>query len=198
MKLSILVPSVDTRRQTFLPIMLNRLYGQLDLLPEEQRKEVEIMFLVDNKTINLGKKRNQMAELARGEYISYVDDDDRITDDYISSILEATKEGKDCIVFQAEVSAFGSIRPCLYSVDNHKEESNARFFLRKPNHICAVKRDIVLRVKFPELMWGEDTDYANRLHPLLKTETKINRVLYYYDYNPDTSETRKYKDNPSG
>jgi len=197
MKLSILVPSVHTRRDTFLPVMINSLYGQLDLLPEELKKEVEILFLVDNKTINLGKKRNQMAGLANGKYISYVDDDDRLADDYISSILKATEEDNDCIVFYAEVSVNGLVKPCYYSI-NYENVNTPRHYERSPNHICAVKRETILKVKFPEMMYGEDKDYSERLKPLLKTQTKINRILYYYDFNQETSETYKYKDNQNG
>lgn len=193
MKLSILVPSVDTRRNTFLPTMLNRLYGQLDLLPVNLRGEVEILFLVDNKTINLGKKRNQLAEISRGDYIVYVDDDDRISDDYISSILQATNEDKDCIVFHAQVDGWGVVKPCYYSIDYPEDSNNKRYYMRTPNHICAIKREHVLKAKFPEKMYGEDKDYAIKLKPLLKTETKIAKILYYYDFNPQTSETHKYK-----
>ena len=39
MKLSILVPSVAERRNTFLPKCLDMLYGQLESLPVEQQKE---------------------------------------------------------------------------------------------------------------------------------------------------------------
>jgi glycosyltransferase involved in cell wall biosynthesis len=77
-KLSILIPSVSERRNTFLPKSLEMLYGQLEGLDAEKQKQVEIIYLIDNKTIMLGDKRNLMISMASGKYISFVDCDDCI------------------------------------------------------------------------------------------------------------------------
>lgn len=193
MKLSILVPSVHTRRNTFLNKSLNMLYNQLESLPQHQQKEVEILYIIDNKTIMLGDKRNSLVDLASGEYVVFVDDDDRISDNYISSILEATQHNTDCITFLAEVSLNGDIpKICDYST-RHKYDYNTKTqYNRIPNHICAVKRDLVQRIKFPSILYGEDSAYSKLLLPLLKSEHQIKEVLYYYDYNQETTETQMH------
>tara|TARA_R110000772_G_scaffold145504_1_gene255455 strand:- start:13194 stop:14513 length:1320 start_codon:yes stop_codon:yes gene_type:complete len=188
MKLSILVPSVAERRNTFLPKSLNMLYGQLESLPIEQQKQVEILYLIDNKTIMLGDKRNQLVDMAKGDYISFVDCDDRISDDYISSLLEGIETGFDSIVFLASVSLNG-LEPkiCRYSKDYPSDYNTDTEYHRLPNHIPCIKKEVSKKVSFPSLKSAEDAFYAKLLKPHLKTEHKIDKVLYYYDYNDMTT-----------
>lgn len=195
--LSILVPSISTRRDTFLNKSLNMLYGQLDKLSPEDQKKVEILFLIDNKTNILGEKRNKMVNIAQGEYIVFVDDDDRLSPKYIKSILDATQFKKDCIVFQAEVTRNGR-RPvkCLYDIKFKEDENTPTEYHRIPNHICCIRKDIAKKVKFSKLKYGEDAEYSKRLLPKLKSQHMINEILYYYDFNTRTSETYMHREKP--
>lgn len=192
MKLSILVPGVHTRRNNFLPKSLDMLYGQLERLSYEDQKKVEIIYLIDNKTIMLGQKRNVMIDMCKGKYISFVDDDDRVSNDYIKTLLEATEKDKDVISFQCEVTQNGSKKKiCYYNSEYEKDHNDNKGYHRLPNHICAVKRDIALKVPFPSIKYGEDATYARLLKPLLKTQLHIPRILYYYDYNHLTTEAQE-------
>ena len=100
-KLSILILSTHTRRNTFLPISLNMVYGQLE--KSKYKENVEILYLVDNKIMTVGEKRNKLKSIASGEYIVFVDDDDRIADTYIDDIVEATLSSPDVISFNFEL-----------------------------------------------------------------------------------------------
>lgn len=188
-----MIPSVDSRRNTFLPKSLSMVYGQYDKLDEADKKEVEIVYIIDNKTLMLGDKRNKMLELAQGKYAVFVDDDDRISDDYIKTLLDATNSDADVITFNAEVRINGGIPMiCDYSKE-HKEDYNADKYYRIPNHICCVKREVGLLSEFPSVIYGEDSGYSKNLLKYLKTEHKIDKVLYYYDYNSSTSVTQEWK-----
>lgn len=196
--LSILVCSVHTRYQTFLPKIQEQLYTQLDKLAEADQQRVEIIVLVDNKQLMLGHKRNTMIDIAQGKYISFVDDDDRIADDYIATLLAATEKGTDSIVFTAMVSQNGEpAKPCYYSKDHKRDYNKSNAYYRIPNHICCIKREVSLKSSFPNILYGEDAGYGKVLLPFLKTEYKIDKVLYYYDYNADTTETQGWKYNMS-
>lgn len=188
MKLSILVPSVAERRNTFLPKSLDMLYGQLEALPLEDQKQVEIIYLIDNKTMMLGDKRNLMVDMAKGQYISFVDCDDRISSDYISSLLEGIKSGADAIVFLAEVSLNGNPpKICRYSKDYGRDYNTENEYHRLPNHIPCIRKAISKKASFPSLKRAEDSGYARLLRPHIRTEYKIEKVLYYYDYNDMTT-----------
>lgn len=194
--LSILVCSVDTRYKTFLPLIQEQLFTQYNALPELDRERVEIIVLTDNKKMMLGHKRNVMVDIAQGKYITFVDDDDRVSDDYIAELLAATASDADSIVFTAMVSLNGAeALPCYYSKDFKRDYNKPKAYYRIPNHICCVKRERSLKSSFPNILYGEDAGYGKVLLPFLKTEHKIDKVLYYYDYNADTTETQRWRYN---
>lgn len=189
--LSLLVCSVHTRRSTFAPKIMDQLFGQWEALPEADRDRVEIMILTDNKSMMLGEKRNVMVDAARGEYVQFIDDDDRIAEDMISSVLAATADRPDVITFLASVSINGAEpKPCHYSLRWASDQNTANGYRRLPNHICAVRREFALKAPFPALPYREDSGYAKLLRPLLKTEQHIGRVLYHYDYSTTTTEAQ--------
>jgi len=187
MKLSILICSVVNRGNTFLPKLLGQLDDQLKLIDQS---EVEVLVLTDNKHMPVGDKRNKLIDMASGEYCVFVDDDDRISDDYVSSILEATESKKDAIVFNADVSLNGGTpKTCCYSINNKKNYDTDDSYFRLPNHITAVKTSIAKKVGFKGISFQEDNDYSIRLLPEIKTEHKIDKTLYFYDYDDYSSET---------
>lgn len=194
MKLSILVCSTHNRYKTFLPAILDQLFGQYEKLEDSKKREVEILTLVDNKTIMLGTKRNNLIEISKGEYLVFVDDDDRLSEDYIESILDATDSCADVITFTVMVSLNGEDpKPCHYSINYQEDYNTPEAYHRLPNHIMAVRRELAEHVWFKPVLYGEDSDYSKRLQPFLKTEYAINKVLYHYDYNIDTTEAQEHQ-----
>lgn len=169
------------------------LYGQLESLPEEKQRQIEIIFLIDNKTISLGEKRNMMVDIAKGEYVTHVDSDDRITTDYLISLLDAIESGADAITFQVSVTLNGGkAKICKYSKEYKRDYNTPIEYRRIPNHICCVKKEVSLKSSYPSIPYGEDAAYAKLLLPHIKTEHKINRVLYHYDFNENTTETQEH------
>lgn len=79
MKLSILILSIPSRLSNFLPTLLQNLLKQA----EPFKNQVEILTLIDNKVRSIGKKRQNLIDIAEGEYIAFIDDDDRVSDNYI-------------------------------------------------------------------------------------------------------------------
>lgn len=194
--LSILVCSVHTRYKTFLPLIQDQLYDQLAALSEADQDRVEILILTDNKRMMLGHKRNTMVSIAQGKYIAFVDDDDRLAPDYLTQLLTATATDADSIVFKAEVSLNGEpAKICDYSKDHRRDYNHKDGYYRIPNHICCIKRSVSLKSSFPNVLYGEDAGYGKVLLPFLKTEHKINKILYYYDYNSETTETQAWRNN---
>ncbi len=152
---------------------------------------VEVIICTDNKQMKVGDKRNLLVNLASGERIAFLDDDDRIESCYKSELLEATKSGADVITFQVSVSLNGKPpKICLYSKEYKKDYNDPVRYYRLPNHLMCVKRELALQVPFTSVNFGEDADYAKRLKRLLNTEFQINKVLYHYDFNSQTTETQ--------
>ncbi len=189
--LSVLVCTVHTRRNTFGPKITEQVYTQFEDLPPDYQDRLEIIILSDNKQMMLGHKRNVMVDMAQGRYVQFVDDDDRIADDMFKTVLDAIRTDADVITFLASVSLNGGEpKLCHYSKDFKRDVNTADEYQRLPNHICAVKRELAQRSSFPNVPHGEDSAYSKLLRPLLKTETFIDRPLYFYDYSDATSETQ--------
>ena len=98
---------------------------------------VEILVLLENKKRTIRKKRNVLIEQAKGIFVVFVDDDDRIESNYVSSLCSAINEtpNVDCIVFDVLVNFnihFSKV--CKYGKEfEHGEDAN--YYYRKPNHL---------------------------------------------------------------
>jgi hypothetical protein len=53
------------------------------------------------------------------------------------------------------------------------------------------KRDILLKAPFESRNMMEDTIFAGKVSRLVETELRLDRILYYYDSDPRTSESIK-------
>ncbi|SDW43355.1 Glycosyl transferase family 2 [Marininema mesophilum] len=176
-KLSILIPSIPGRL-THLARMVSELERQSQQLP------VEILVLIDNKKSSIGVKRNVLLNQAQGEFITFVDDDDRVETDYIHTLLETiyNHPDADCIPFDVEVNLSGlSKKICKYDIQySHSEDDH--YYYRKPNHIMCYAKKIAVKHKYMDINYGEDDEWAERASKLVQKQIKIDKVLYYYDY----------------
>ena len=180
MILSILICTLE-KRKGFLKTLLESLHKQMC-------EDVEILQHCDNGEMTTGAKRNKLVSIARGKYVVFVDDDDAVAPDYIPSIIEAAKNDSDAIVFNGTMTTDGSdekkwyiSKDLPYKADT---EDGKVIYLRYPNHIVPIKREIALQVKFQDIRVGEDYLWATAIHDrgLIKTETKIDKLLYHYQY----------------
>jgi glycosyltransferase involved in cell wall biosynthesis len=177
--LSVLVACLPQRAELARPL--------LESLWRQATPDVEVLALTDNQRRTIGDKRNAMLDMARGEYVAFVDDDDMVTDDYVSSILGAL--GSDVVVFDVDVTINGGTPfPMRFSKD-YGQVNYDRLWERCPNHLMPVRRELAPR--FPDVNVGEDAEYARRLKSMLRTETRIDRALYHYRYSDAVTATQR-------
>lgn len=189
--LTIAIASI-TKRAKQLQVLIEGLNSQAKNFP------VEILILTDNQKISVGKKRDRLINLSQGKYIAFVDDDDRIAADYLPLIFDACAQnpGVDCVTFDSLVTWTGydgfiaSKKPCSFGLKNQFQDLPDRY-LRTPNHLCAIRRELALKESHEDANWGEDRWWELNLLPHLKTEYHIDKILYYYEYNEATSETQR-------
>lgn len=186
MLLSILICTIDSRKNEF-----NKLLTKLKM---QALDEVEILSICDNKEMTIGAKRNKLLKMAEGDYVCFVDDDDSVSDDYINSILKATKSKPDCIGFKIECNMEGKIESAIASnrYDTWCENKDGYRYCRTIYHKTPVKREIALKIGYKDIRYAEDHDYSSRLKQsgLLKKEVFIDKVLYYYNYKFENHKTK--------
>ena len=197
--LTILVPSIPSRIDYFYPRIMKQLLDQT-----KKYDNIELISVFDNKKRTIGKKRDDMLNLAQGKYVTFVDDDDRLSDDYIDEIMNAIvvsttttnidiTNDVDCIVYNTICCVNnGSIKKlCKYGIEFTLGNINGGLEWRgKPAHTMVWKSSIAKKHRFSDMGWGEDFDWVNRAYLDIKTQHRIDKVLYYYDANyATTSET---------
>jgi glycosyltransferase involved in cell wall biosynthesis len=183
MKLSILIPSVPSRFKK-----MEKLFKKL----ESQGGDVEILVFTDNKKRSIGYKRDALVQIARGDYLAFVDDDDDISGDYVKEILSSL-EG-DIVVFKSEATLNGKKLIVDFDKDYENEEvtpdgeGGLRDVKRRPFHVCVWKSSLAKKFHFPDSNYGEDWKWCEQVLGEVKTQTKINKVLHYYNFKNELSE----------
>lgn len=186
LKLSLLLATIENRASLFALL-------HAEILKQAEGKPVEILVACDAKQISIGKKRQNLLEQATGDYIAYIDDDDWIAPTYVDDILKALESNPDCVGFkitcttngQNQQSAIASMRYPTWR-ENVDGYAHARSTYHKTPH----KRELGLKVGFHDIRYGEDRPYSMKLMQYVKTESFIDKVLYFYRYRTESFMTK--------
>lgn len=178
--LSILICSLTARDAS-----LQRLLGIL--IPQCNGQPVEIVVEKDEGQLSIGQKRQRLLECAKGQYMAFVDDDDAVSTDYVDEITWALR----CCPTATHCSLRGYLlqeqhkRRLFEHSNKYKEWGTVNnVFVRPPNHLNVIRRDLALEAGFENLSWSEDKLYSEKLVQLdcLTHEAWIEPILYYYYY----------------
>lgn len=187
MLLSILICTIPSRKEMLDMLIDNLTYQRGNLPFTYQGCEVnEVQISVDNTHgISTGAKRNKLLKGAHGKFIVFIDDDDRISDEYLIQIIKTIKANPDvdCIGMKGWITTNGTDKKDWeISKDFGSWYEKDNIYYRTPNHISPVRREIALKVGFPDKNFGEDADYSMGILPYLKSEAKIDVQIYFYLY----------------
>ena len=195
MKLSILVPTVPRRLDNCFTSLIKKLETQIS-----NKTKIEIIGFYDNKKRTTGEKRNNLLSLAKGEYLVFIDDDDDISDDYIESICDALHKNPnvDCVVFDCITTVNGkkpvhSEYSINYEYRTFKSKPEMPYedeWRGRPAHTMVWKSTIAKKHIYDDKNYEEDVHWVKRAYKDIKVEVRIPKVLYYYKFNSNISETR--------
>lgn len=183
-KWSILICTLDEREVTF-----KRLYDKLQkqIIDNDLQHDIEILSFGDNREHSIGFKRNALMVNSCGEYISFIDDDDDVHDDYIMMIYQALKTNPDCVKLVGIMTTRGqNPQKFVHSIEyQERYEYVNGIYIRPPNHLNPIKRSIACRFLFPDKNFSEDYDWAMTIAKshLLKKEAIIDEPYYFYFYD---------------
>jgi cellulose synthase/poly-beta-1,6-N-acetylglucosamine synthase-like glycosyltransferase len=179
-KLSILTPTIRGREP--------QLSALQDKVAAQNSGEVEHLALCDNRARTIGAKRQALVDIARGEYIAFVDDDDDISEDYIPELLKAIETGADVITFHQRSVYNGLESEVHFGINNNDESFNpGGITLRAPWHVCAWRRDAVDGCLFGESNYGEDRIWCLQARQRVKKGYHIPKVIHTYRHDAATT-----------
>lgn len=179
--LSILCATVENRCDLFA-----RLHAHLK--KQADGRPVEIVVACDAKQISIGAKRQQLLERATGDYVAFVDDDDWVSDDYVDRILNAVATKPDCVGFEISCTFNGGpIKRAVTSIryKTWGDNQDGFAFVRPIYHKSVVRRELALKVGFPDLRYAEDRWYSDRIMKWVKTEVFVPATLYHYRFRSE-------------
>ena len=211
---SILIAGIPDRYHTAQPL----LYSLLEKQSVARMADVELLYLMDNKRRSVGAKRNALLDMAAGQYVSFIDDDDAVSDDYVRRIYRAVVETAkserpaDVICFRqlAHLQPHGIIHDCSYSLahwsgreperrrqlapapgPDGKPLPNTLLWTGPPAHTMVWRREIALSARFPDKQFGEDADWVDAVCSKAAAEIQLGGdPLYHYNFDPERTATR--------
>lgn len=154
--------------------------------------ELEIIIDIDSKQVTTGEKRNRLVSAAKGDYVIFIDDDDEVPNYYIKELLKACESNADCFAINGKMTTDGA-KEIKWRLSKDYEnitikENGVDVYLRKTNHITAVKREIALKCLFPNKSNAEDKSYSDAINKFLKSEFVISLPMYHYKFSTKNKE----------
>lgn len=198
-KLSICIPSIPNRLESCLTKRYDELMSQVG-----DEKDIEILSLVDNKVMSIGRKKNLLIQMARGKYVTVLDDDDHFSENYIQVmrkiIQKIIDDNSDIDVLCYWQKAIVNNVPSTIKTSIHHEIEKFKGFSetkRPPWQWCAWKTELAKSVEFTNTNWAEDSDFTNAAVKKVKTELIIPKILHYYNYSGSDGDHQQFsnKDN---
>lgn len=170
----ILIASIEHRTD-----MLDELLGELQrqLLPG-----VGVRVYRDNLEAGYGAKCQRLLDSSTADYISFLDDDDWIADDFIETIMGALKQEPDYVGFRVLYTKDGNPQiPVFHTLQYGGWVDSPDALYRDIVHFNPIRRDLAVRG-----VWeggdGADRRWANQLREqgCVKTEVFIDREMHHY------------------
>jgi hypothetical protein len=171
-KLSILIASIPSRFE-----MMQKLYNKL--LKEVGDLPIEILCFIDNKKRSIGKKREALVQLAKGEYVSFIDDDEDYFEGYAQKILEAIESKSDVITFKQKCTINGKSFLVDFSTEYNNE--NARFITigYYDSHLQKIQENLQSKFNKTENILDENSN--EKQVKLVLIDSKYIEENYYTD-----------------
>lgn len=180
---SLLIPTLKGREES-LQRLLRSVREKIQRLAPELRLEVRMDY--DNREKSVGSKREELLQSAQGKYVSFVDDDDDITDQYIEDLWECIKGDYHVMRLYGHIVPYRFFHTLDFDFSNKMATTDdPPMFQRPPNHLNPMLTDVAKLVHFQNASRGEDLDWAIRLHKsgFLLREYKSDPCRTHYIYN---------------
>lgn len=180
--LTIMIPTTPDRERSFWKLMFELEY---QIENNGFKGMVEIVYLCDNKEISVGRKRQLLLEMAKGDFVVGIDSDDFVHPDYIGDIVSTlikNKDNIDHVGFEEDCLINGERSKSIFSIRHQQWDENKDGYdhIRCANPKSVIRREKALLVGYEDMRFGEDRVFSEAVTPLLVGEVYIDKPLYKY------------------
>lgn len=171
--------------------------GTTRLLSRIKDPRIHIKTLKTN--VGISSATNEAISFSKGEYLTFLDQDDELTSDALAEIVNAVNRYNPDLIYSDEDKFKDSLFRRKY-IDAHFKPDYSPDLLLSHNyitHLLVVKRTLVDKVGVlrPEYDGAQDYDLTLRAVESADTICHIREVLYHWRYNPGSTshqaESRK-------
>lgn len=199
---SVLIATVGERNAD-LQRTLDVLAVQIDRSPAE----IEVVVAWDEHPRQgaLGAARQRLLDDARGEYVSFVDDDDELPAYYVERVVEALQARPAYVGWRMQCFIGGAAqKPTFHSLRYPAWSDDEHGYYRHISHLNPIRTELARRGRFDRHV-PEDVDWSLQVYAsldptevdddgaLTMCEAFIDDVMYLYRYEPKRSLWSKPK-----
>jgi len=180
---SILIPTIPGREKGLSEVIAT-IREKVGRVAPDLRYEFCLAF--DNREMSIGKKRQQLLEKAKGKYLSFIDDDDTITDAYIEDLWATIQGGYHTMRLRGQMSQYTFVHSTEIQLSfPMATNTDPPVFQRPPNHLNPMLSDVAKLVPFKDAVNGEDLDWTLSLYKakFIETEYRGDPSRIHYIYN---------------
>lgn len=162
--------------------------GSEEIALQYAERDARIQYIPLDKSVSIGAARNVGVQRSKGDYIAFVDDDDHVTEDFLSGFVKhIKKQNADYVMCGSAEVENGIVRPQIsfpgcYEITG--EEATAELIKRKriraglPGKI--IRRELLERYPFREDVKHEDVHNAYKFLADAQIVVLDGTIQYYF------------------
>lgn len=159
--------------------------GSWDKLKEYVKASpLQITLLQADKNSGPGNARNIGIEAAKGEWITFVDNDDWVTSDFLEKVDNViNREMVNCVIYDYNTWLDGKVgiaRSMYTNEPGYKTVSDCIIYVRNHTVGKVYRRELCKDIRYPRLRRCEDVAYVCQAIAACGNAYYLNEPLYYY------------------
>ena len=208
-KISVIVPVYNVERylKRCLDSIVNQTFDDYEVIvvndcsPDNSQSIIDdyvdrypdkVRSVVNEVNIGLGKTREHGLSVAKGEYVTFIDSDDYIREDYLETYYNAmVNEKVDVVIGGYTRDVDGDLKP-RYFVDSYWSIVSTPIACAKLYKKSLFDND---QISFPNIRCGEDIYFSLTVYCSGVSYKVIPYVGYCYYFNRESITGRLYKNN---
>ena len=167
----------------------------------DEYKEIDKrVFVIHKNNEGVSIARNIGIEMAKGQWISFIDSDDWIEENYLEKMFNTARTKNADVVLCAYNRIWKDRVERINFTNNKKSYSSKEYLINSLNpqtgfgfcHMKLIKSDVIKDIRFNQsLKVGEDAFFNIELSNNIKKAVIVEKNIYNYRFN-DNSLVRKY------